>query len=673
MIARVLLPIPIDHPFDFAVSEKLQDEISVGRRVVVRFHGREKTGIVLEMAEHSEHPGKLEPVLSVKPGPSFTGKSFELCLDTAAYYLSPPGPFVNRLLPRTVSARSKKFLRAVGKLDEVAENIQSLSKRAPRQAEALRTLLAAGGPVAETELKRRLKTSASVLNRLLELGFIEEVRTEPTRSTTAKTAPSKECEHRLLFSRSRMDEYVSAIEAAHARGESALILEPEILISRAIFSRLQRSLRIPIFLYHSALSDGERGRVWSDASRGSPLVVVGTRSALFLPFSKLGLVIVDEEQNRSYKQDEMIPHYHARDIVARMNGVEAIFGSAAPSIETFHHAKEGKIKLARDRDAQNSTSVAIVDMKGERGALSQQLLGAIAQTLGAGKRVLIGVNSRGYFQAVLCKKCGQPLRCPRCGANLTYDVRAAQLVCRVCGTAHPRMVCPNCGSRSLRFVGIGSERVEEELKERFPSAMIARVDSVSLSNASALTRAERAIEGDAQIIVATPLAAKGPIIHGLGLAAAIGADAILARPDFRAAERAYQYLTGLFGRLDGDGRAIVQTSYPDHYAIVAAANSDYDMLYDREISERKALFYPPFSHLARILIPHMKDADKLVHVLEDYGLQVIGPATHPRERSRDVLLIKGESSDIVRTACARIKDEFSSKDMLEIDIDPEQL
>ena len=675
MIARVLLPIPTDHPFDFSVPGQLQTEIAVGKRVMVRFHGREAVGLVSELAEHSEHPGALEPVLSVKPGPSLTPRALSFCLDTAAYYMSPPGPFVNRILPRTLSVKRRRLLRTVGGLAQVAANIQSLSKRAPRQAEVLRFLLAAGGPVAETELKRSLKTSASVINRLLELGFVEEVSPEPQEMSGERSGPMKRGEHRLLFSRSRMDEYASAIESANARGEMALILEPEILIARAVFAALQGSLSIPISLYHSGISEGERGRIWSDVSRGSVHVVVGTRSALFLPFPHLGLVIVDEEQDRSYKQDEMLPHYHARDMVARMDGVEAIFGSAAPSIETFHRAREGKIELVRDRGEQAAMDTIVVDMKGERGALSQDLLDAIAETLAGGRRALIGVNARGYFQAVLCKKCGQPLRCPRCGANLTYDVRAAQLVCRVCGTAYPRMVCPNCGSRSLRFVGIGSERVEQIMRERFPNATIARIDRTSLASKGALARAEGAINGAAQIIVATPLAAKGPIIRGLGLAAAIGADAILARPDFRAAERAYQYLQGLFGRLDGDGRAIVQTSYPDHYAIRAAVSGDYDTLYDQEISQREEMFYPPFSHLARIIIPHTSDSHELLTLLEGHGLQVIGPAPHPRKRSRDVILIKGESSETVRAACARVNEKLSGKgkNTLEIDIDPDQL
>ncbi|HDL85856.1 MAG TPA: primosomal protein N', partial [Candidatus Acetothermia bacterium] len=515
MIARVLLPLPIDHPFDFAVGEDLLGKIAVGKRVVVRFHGREKTGIVHELAEKSDHPGALEPVLSVRPDPAFTAGALAFCLDTAMRYLSPPGPFVNRLLPRTVSTHNERYVRAVGKLDEIAANIQSLSKRAPRQAEALRYLLATGTPCPESDLKRKLKTSASVFKRLLDLRLIEEapLEPEPRKATLTKSSTIKEgtAKQTLIFSRSRMEEYIRAIEEAQARGESTLMLEPGILIARAMFTKLQRSLAMPISLYHSGLPEGERGRIWNDASRQATHVVVGTRSALFLPFSKLGLVIVDEEQDRSYKQGEMIPHYHARDMVARMTSVEAIFGSAAPSIETFFSAQEGKIQLVHDSTTQTGTNTMIVDIKKEKGTLSAPLLAAIAETLAAKKRALIGVNARGHFQAVLCKKCGRPLRCPHCGANLTYDVHAAQLVCRVCGVTQPRMACPNCGSRSLRFVGIGSERIGDELRERFPSASIAHIDRSSLSSKAALARAEGAIDGEAQIIVATPLAAKGPI------------------------------------------------------------------------------------------------------------------------------------------------------------------
>ena len=678
MIARVFLSLPIDHPFDFEVRRDLEEEIAIGKRVIVRFRGKERTGIIQSLKDKSDHPGMLEPVLSVQSDPSFTPNALSFCLETATHYLSPPGLFVNRLLPRTANTHRERYLRPVGKLDEIAAHIQSLSKRAPRQAEVLRFLLTAGEACAETTLKRDLKTSASVINRLISIKLIEEL---PVATGTVRTpsVPSEEAKsvhrHTLLFSRARIDEYARMIEQTRARGEPVLLLAPEILLARGIFAALQRSLHAPILLYHSDLPEGERGRVWNDVSRGRADVIVGTRSALFLPFPRLGLVIVDDEQDRSYKQDEMVPHYHARDVVARRGDVQAIFGSAAPSVDTFYRAQRGLISIVRKPDRRPRPEARIIDMRKEKGTLSDVLLDAIAETLAAGKRVLLGVNARGHFQAVLCKKCGQPLRCPHCGANLTYDVRSAQLVCRVCGIAQPRMTCPNCGGRSLRFVGIGSERIEEEMKVRFPNARIARIDGSSLSSKGALTRAEEAIGGEAQIMVGTPVATKGPVIRNLGLAAAIGSDAILARPDFRAAERAYQYLTGLFGRLDEGGVAIIQTSYPEHYAVAAAARADYDLLYSREIAEREAMFYPPFSHLARLLIPHMGKADRLIHILGEYDVRVIGPAPHPRKQGRDLILIKGKDGDVVRAACARVRAEIPGKsgNIVEIDIDPEQI
>ncbi|MEA3239535.1 MAG: primosomal protein N' [Candidatus Bipolaricaulota bacterium] len=683
MIASVLLSLPIDHPFDFAVGDNLKEAIAVGKRVIVRFHGKEKTGIVESLAEKSEHPGPLEPVLSVQPNPSFTPDALSFCLETAAHYLSSPGLFVNRLLPRTANTHRERYLQATGKLDEIAMNIESRSVRAPRQAEVLRFLLARRGPCAETDLRERLHTPNSVINRLVDLGLIEEAHPRSTfsqmtslegvRAMDAMTPNEKA--HTLLFSRSRIGEYIKAIEETLASGKSVLLLAPEILIARGIFVNLQRSLSVPVALYHSGVAEGEKGRVWNDVLHGRARIVVGTRSALFLPFFHLGLVIVDEEQDRSYKQDEMIPHYHARDVVTWRGDIRAIFGSAAPAIETFYRAQMEEIHLTRKPVAQEAQNATIIDMRKEKGTLSDALLDAIAETLAAGKRVLIGVNARGHFQAVLCKKCGQPLRCPHCGANLTYDVRSSQLVCRVCGIAQPRMTCPNCGGRSLRFVGIGSERIEEEMRVRFPNARIARIDGTSLANKTAVTRAEAAIEGAAQIIVGTPLATKGPIIHGLGLAAAIGSDAILARPDFRATERTYQYLTGLFGRLDEGGGAIVQTGYPDHFAVAAGIRGDYDLLYAREIAEREAMFYPPFSHLARIIIPHARSTDRLGRILSEYDVQIIGPAPHPWHHGQDVVLIKGRDASVVRAACARVHAEIPGKggNTVEVDINPEQL
>ncbi len=677
MIARVLLPLPVDHPFDFTVTGSLAEEISIGKRVVVRFRGREQAGIVESLEEESHHAGPLEAVLRIKTGPSYDPATLSFCLETAAYYFAPPGPFINRLLPRTANTHKNRLLRATGTLNEITAKIQSLSKRAPRQAEVMRFLLTTERGASESFLRKKLNTNASLINRLIEIGLIEEIQDQHTPDKARllqQPLPVKEHQglhcRTLLMSPNRMDDYVRAIKQTLSEDQSVLVLLPEILLARRISADLEKLIDASILLYHSGLPEGERGRVWQCVAKNT-CVVVGTRSSLFLPFSNLALIVVDQEQDRSYKQDEMTPYFNARDVALRTTVPRVILGSIAPSVETFYRTEKGDLKLNRRPVVQPKAT--IVDMRKERGLLSSILIEAISETLARNRRALIGVNARGHFQAVLCKKCGRPLVCPNCGANLTYDVSAAQLVCRVCGKTQPRMVCPNCGSRSLRFVGIGSQRLEEEMHTLFPNASIIRIDKQSLSNKNSLARAEKGIERQAQIIIGTPLATKGPTIDGLGLVAAIGTDNMLARPDFRAAERVYQYLTGLFARLDKEGRAIIQTSYPEHYAIVAALNADYDLFYDREIAERQAMFYPPFSHLARLTISHNIDTGKLVGLINKHALQMVGPAPHPRKHDRDVVLIKAKQSDVLRQACIEIRQAISSKTKLEIDIDPDQI
>jgi primosomal protein N' (replication factor Y) (superfamily II helicase) len=680
VIARVLLPLPVDHPFDFTVTTSLEEDISIGKRVVVRFRGREQTGIVQSLEEKSLHPGPLEPVLHIKTGPSYDPATLKFCLDTAAYYLSPSGPFVNRLLPRTATTRRDTHLQVIGALSDITSKIQSLSKRAPRQAEVLRYLLTTDKGASEALLRKKLQTTASVINRLIELGLIERTqdKSTPHKGMILHDCPSlqeahKVHKHTLLMSHNRISNYVKAIKPVLATSQSVLVLAPEILLARSISADLAKYLNAEIMLYHSGVPEGERGRIWQHVSKRS-CVVVGTRSALFLPFSNLALVIIDEEQDRSYKQDEMMPYFNARDAALRTRAPNTILASIAPSVETFYHVEKGLFRL--DHQPAASPKVTLIDMRKERGPLSNALIEAVAETLACGKRALIGVNARGHFQAVLCKQCGRPLVCPNCGANLTYDVQAAQLVCRVCGIAQTRMACANCGSRSLRFVGIGSERLQEEIGIRFPDAKVARIDRTSLASVKSLTQAEKCIEKEAQIIVGTALATKGPIIPNLGLVAAVGIDSILARPDFRAAERAYQYLAGLFARLDKAGTAIVQTSYPEHYAIVAAVTSDSDLFYHREIAEREAMFYPPFSHLARLIIPHDIDSGKLMEILKNHTVKLVGPAPHPRKHGRDVVLIKAENTEVLRQACVDVRENISSKHSktkLEIDIDPDQI
>lgn len=680
-IAQVLLPLPADQTFDFFVPEKLEGAIAVGKRARVRFQESDRWGIVAGLAAESEHPGPLEAVLEIKPAPAFSQEALSFCTRITEYYLAPLGPVANRMLPRRVSKKSERFVTLAKDFEEILPIIEVLSKRAPRQAAVLRLLLATSGRCSEAELRKQLGSVRAVLDRLSKQGWVKEVK--PPRLALRKVRlkqpawvkdlvePQQGQGQILLFARNRWNAYLCLIETTLADYKNALVLAPEILLAAQLHANLREQLGSAVDLYHSGLPESERGNVWEKARMGKSHLLVGTRSALFLPLTKLGLLILDEEQDWSYKQDEMLPYYHTRTVAEeRISEGLLVLGSFAPSLETFHATQRGDLVLTRPQEPNPKHMVHVVDMRGEKDVLSRSLVEAIDRTLALGKQVLLGVNRRGYFKGVLCKTCGHLLRCPDCGVNLTYHVQRAQFVCHFCGKAHGPMRCSHCGSRALRFVGVGSERVEHEVQGQFPNARVVRMDTETFR-----THLQKGIEGlfdTADILVATQMLAKGPALPRLGLVGAVSIDTLLALPNFRAAERTYQYLSGLIGRLV-EGEAIIQTHYPDHYAVRAAASEDYDRFYAQEIAERKALFYPPFSHLARLLLTgrsvakRRKDFEQLETILRRFEVEVLGPIPNPLRRGCETLLVKGADSEVVRAACAASREIVSN---VEIDIDP---
>ncbi len=683
MITQVLLPLPTDQTFDFLVPEELENVIAVGKRARVRFQEKARWGIVAGLAAESEHPGPLEKVLEINPAPAFSQEALTFCTRIAEYYLAPLGPVANRMLPRRVSRESERFVTLAKGLDEILAHLETLPRRAPRQAAVLRLLLATSGPCSEAGLRKQLGSVRAVLDRLSTQGWIKEVKPPrlalrkarfPRPAWVSHLADQQRGQGQVfLFTRNRWNAYLCLIETTLADSKNALILAPEILLAAQLRADLREQLGSAVDLYHSGLPESERGDVWEKARMGKSHLVVGTRSALFLPLTKLGLLILDEEQDWTYKQDEMLPYYHARTVAEeRISEGLLVLGSFAPSLETFHATERGDLVLIRPQEPKPKHTTNVVDMRGEKDVLSQSLVEAIDRTLALGKQVLLGVNRRGYFKGVLCKTCGHLLRCPDCGVNLTYHVQRAQLVCHLCGKAYGPMRCSHCGLRALRFVGVGSERVEHAVRERFPNARVLRIDTDTLRGHLQQGVVEEGLTEKADILVATQMLAKGPALPRLGLVGAVSIDTLLALPNFRAAERTYQYLTGLIGRLV-EGEAIIQTHYPDHYAVRAAASEDYDRFYAQEIAERKALFYPPFSHLARLLLTgrsvakRRKDFEQLETILHRFEVEIRGPIPHPSHRRCETLLVKGADPKVVRAACAASQKAVSN---VEIDIDP---
>ena len=666
MIAHVLLPIPIEHGFDFLVPPELEDEIEVGQRVRVRFTGTARTGVVVRLGPESDHPGPLEEVIAVLPPPAYSTRALAFVLETAQEYIAPPGIVVNRILPSRAAAAtptprySIDLAAAIAALDE-------LEARAPRQAEVIRALLTAAGPVTKKELAARVGRGISrPLSRLLERGLVREFVPTDGPATPAPPPPDwasvvPESGSALLFGGLQAADYPGLI----GKHETALLLAPEILAAKEL-----HRLLLPHFpraeLYHSGLSEGDRGRIWEQVRAGTAKIVVGTRSAVFLPFPDLDLVLVDREEDRGYKQSDMLPYYHARAL-ARRRGKTVLLASPAPAVETYHQAMAGEIALVRPPQPSREVERVCVDMRKEPGVVTRPLAEGIAQVLDAGRKGIVVVPRRGYFQAVACKNCGEILRCPSCGTPLVYAARRAQLVCRVCGRAYPSFTCPSCGGRALRFLGTGLERVKAELHALFPSARVALIDAEAVRRRPGIDLTD-VLSREAELVVGTPIIAKGTALPEIGIAAAVGIDAILAASDFRAGERTYQLLANLSTRLTA-GRLIVQTRYPDHYAITAALAGDYVRFYSQELESRRAFSYPPFSHLARIILPPRQGA-ALESALREFPVEFLGPSSPPGRGGKELFLIKAPNPLSLQEACRAAKQAIPKA---EIDIDPERI
>jgi primosomal protein N' (replication factor Y) len=472
--------------------------------------------------------------------------------------------------------------------------------------------------------------------------------------------------------------YIRAMKRALDAGRSALMLVPEIALT-PIFSRSLRTVfGSNVAILHSNLSPGERYDEWRRIRRDEARVVIGTRSAVFAPLVDLGLVIVDEEHESSYRQNES-PFYNARDVaVMRTNLVDAvvILGSATPSLESYHNAQSGKYRYLQLQNRIGNRPLAkaeLIDMRevfrqaGKDVVISPQLATAIEETHAKGEQSIILLNRRGFSQFVLCRSCGERLRCKNCDVTLTYHRRDARLVCHYCGfTANTPRTCPFCESEYLYFIGQGTEQVEDILRKRFPELRIARIDRDAMAKRGQMAKTLLAFDaGEIDMLVGTQMLAKGHDFHNVTLVGVISVDIGLGLPDFRSAERTFQILTqvaGRAGRGDLAGRVLIQTYYPEHYALQHACRQDFEGFYNEEIKFRSRLSYPPFVVLASILIRN-KDQDaalRTANIVKNAldaanssgGCRILGvaPASLSRLKGeyRMQILVKAASRKVLR-------------------------
>jgi primosomal protein N' (replication factor Y) (superfamily II helicase) len=473
--------------------------------------------------------------------------------------------------------------------------------------------------------------------------------------------------------------YLRSVQDTLARGKTAIILVPEIALTlwigrqcRAWFGARFEGVAV----LHSALSDVERAQEWWQVRNGAARVVVGTRSAVFAPLDNLGLVIVDEEQESSYKQEET-PRYHGRDVAimrAKFENALALLGSATPSLETYHNAVSGKYELltmASRVENRELAAVEIVDLREDfqqtqkASPISQALHEAIEECLSLRTQALVLINRRGYSWSVLCRSCGASVQCVNCSISMTYHKSRNRLECHYCGSiqAVPK-VCPTCGSKYVYFLGEGSEHLEERLRQEFPGARIARLDRDTARTKQQYQETLGAFAGGAlDILVGTQMLAKGHDFQRVTLVGVIAADSLLHLPDFRAAERTFQLLTqvaGRAGRGELPGRVLIQTYYPEHYAVQDAVKQDYVSFYEREVHFRRMMAYPPFVSLANIIVRdrRLEKAIEWSRQLSGYfspqdgkEVRVLGPASAPlaklKKEHRYQFLLKSPKKSVL--------------------------
>jgi len=591
-VCEVAVPLPLPTTFTYRIPEGIAEQVAAGVRVRVPFQSRRLVGVVTQLGDGpagAGTPQELKDVLEVVDSePLLTPLLLKLAGWITDYYFAPPGEVLRAMLPLSERGRKPR------------------TKRAPtnRPGPDLPLLEDVWSAAPDLVLSGEQTTALAAIERQLEAG------TFATILVHGVTASGK------------TEIYARAIERCTEQGRAALVLVPEIALTPAVSQRFQMRFGELVAVLHSGLGARERAQAWWRLRRGEARVAVGTRSAVFAPLSNVGLVIVDEEQDASYKQEET-PRYHGRDVAvvrAKLEGAVAVLGSATPSLESSFQARSGKyhlVRLERRVAERPLASVGVVDMRQEfeetkkTALFSRRLREAVSETLASGGQVLMLLNRRGYASFLLCRKCGAAVLCVNCSISLTYHRARQRLLCHYCGFARALPSrCPKCDSEHLYWVGEGTEKVEQTLRELFPAARVGRLDRDTARRKRAHERIlGQFARGGIDILTGTQMIAKGHDFPRVTLVGVVSADGILGLPDFRAGERTFQLLTqmaGRAGRGELPGRVVVQSYYPDHYAIQFGARQDYNGFYEKELEFRRLMHYPPFTALASVIVRDRK-------------------------------------------------------------------
>lgn len=730
----------VDRPFHYAVPEQLQPMLQLGHRVLVPFGSRRLTGFVVAVDVRPDPSIKDVKAIHelMDEEPLLNQDQINLARWLAGYYAC---PLIHALLAVAgpgLQVRGARKVRgywpAPAHRDWVGV-IETLTLKAPKRAQVLNAAVATPG-LSRRDLATAGGATPAVVDALVKAGYLtartwEERRNPYPRAGLINDLPllTEEQEHCVKEVYLALDEdrqkvfllhgvtgsgktevYLRCVARALALGRQALVLVPEISLTTQMVNWFKGRFGEGVAVLHSRLSPGEKYDEWKRIQSGQAPVVLGARSAVFAPLVNLGLLIIDEEHETSYKQEES-PRYHARAValyLARRHGATLILGSATPALESGSRALSGGpyrcLSMKHRIDQRSMPTVQVVDMReesrsGNRGLFSTTLLQKMETRLDRGEQVLLFLNRRGFNTLVVCRECGMVLKCPHCDISLTYHSNGRVLChyCRYSVLAPAR--CSSCRGLHLGYLGTGTQKIEQQVQEYFPLARILRMDADTTTRKGSHEVILQTFKGgEADILIGTQMVAKGLDFQGVTLVGVVAADLALHMPDFRAAERTFQILTqvaGRSGRGQHPGEVVVQTYCPGHYAVRAAADHDYAAFFRREMEVRQELNYPPFSRMARFIVsgPGEEEVESGSRVIREVFnelsgissgeklVNIIGPAPAPMSRVRGKyryhLVLWGRGLDVhrlVHSAVALLETRWRSKKTnWTVDIDPQSI
>jgi len=738
---RVIIDRAIHRELDYSVPESLAERVGVGSRVRVPFRDKSALATVVAALAQSEAEG-IRPIEAViGDAPILSEQLLELARWIGVYYCCPIETVMRSLLPQVIRRaevgwKKQLFVQPGCKIDN--DEFEKLRKRAPRQAELLEAISRLDAPIRAAQLLRKTSLDNQTLRALVKRGLAELREEAVVRDphadeqfiatanlvlneeqvgalkevTQALDSPENPCPVLLhgVTGSGKTEIYLQAIRATLDRGRTAIVLVPEISLTPQTVERFKgrfAEAQDAVAVLHSHLSEGERHDEWHKIHSGRARIVIGARSAVFAPLKNLGLIVVDEEHETTYKQEEA-PRYHARDVAvvrAKIEKCVVLLGSATPSLESYHNAAIGKYRLAtltQRIDEKQMPLMRIVDLRQERrkekaaAILSEKLRAAIADRLEKREQTILFLNRRGFSTSLLCSNCGEARNCPNCSVALTFHrhpAAAGRLSCHLCGhTASVPKKCPACGKDALIYAGFGTEKVESTVSQIFPKAVVRRMDADSMTRKEAYRETLRNFRtGKIEILVGTQMIAKGLHFPNVTLVGIINADLSLHLPDFRAGERTVQLLTqvaGRAGRGETPGEVFVQTYTPFSPSIQFARHHDFSGYYQQELEFRERCDFPPFKHAILITVRSAHEgraklsAETLVRRLkENIGPEfILGDATPaPLEKLqgqfRFHILIRGKAimrlSRLGRETLDRLP--FPEDVTVTVDVDPYQL